>query len=68
MLPARFVHGFAPVPRSFRDLFAQRRGESGPIGELGLFFKTPEGSSEMNLYKQYDTLLRWIAGTPAARA
>ena len=42
-------------------LFAQRRGESGPIGELGLFFKTPEGSSEMNLYKQYDALLRWTA-------
>jgi myo-inositol-1-phosphate synthase len=49
-------------------LFAQRRGESGPIGELGLFFKTPEGSSEMNLYKQYDTLLRWIANAPAAQA
>jgi myo-inositol-1-phosphate synthase len=42
-------------------LFAQRRGESGPIGELGLFFKSPEGSTEMNLHRQYDTLLRWIA-------
>ena len=47
-------------------LLAQRRGESGPIGSLGLFFKTPEGSSEMNLYKQYDALLRWAAGEPAA--
>ena len=48
-------------------LLARQRGESGPIGALGLFFKTPEGSSEMNLYKQYDALLRWIAA-PAARA
>jgi len=46
-------------------LLAQRRGESGPIAALGLFFKTPEGSSEMNLYKQYDALLRWTAGSPA---
>jgi myo-inositol-1-phosphate synthase len=38
------------------------RGESGPIGALGLFFKTPEGSTEMNLHKQYDALLRWTAG------
>lgn len=41
-------------------LLAQRRGEAGPIGALGLFFKTPEGSSEMDLYKQHDALLRWI--------
>ena len=47
-------------------LLAQRRGESGPIGALGLFFKTPEGSSEMNLFKQYDALLRWAGGGPAA--
>ena len=47
-------------------LLAQRRGESGPIGPLGLFFKTPEGSSEMDLYKQYDALLRWTAA-PATR-
>jgi myo-inositol-1-phosphate synthase len=46
-------------------LLAQQRGESGPIGALGLFFKTPEGSSEMNLYKQYDALLRWTAGARA---
>ena len=48
-------------------LLAQRRGESGPIGALGLFFKTPEGSSEMNLYKQYDALLRWTAGSTSGR-
>jgi myo-inositol-1-phosphate synthase len=38
------------------------RGESGPIGALGLFFKPPDGSTEMNLLKQYDALLRWTAG------
>jgi len=48
-------------------LLAQQRGESGPIGPLGLFFKTPEGSSEMNLYKQYDALLRWATAAPASR-
>jgi myo-inositol-1-phosphate synthase len=46
-------------------VFAQQRGESGPIGELGLFFKTPEGSSEMNLHRQYDVLLRWVKGERA---
>jgi myo-inositol-1-phosphate synthase len=45
---------------------AQRRGESGAIGALGLFFKTPEASSEMNLYKQYDALLRWAGVAPAS--
>lgn len=40
---------------------AKSRGESGPIGELGLFFKTPEGSSEMNLHRQYETLVEWAA-------
>ena len=46
-------------------LLAQRRGESGPVGELGLFFKTPEGSTEMNLYKQYAALLRWSGARTA---
>ena len=46
-------------------LLAQRRGESGPIGELGLFFKTPEGSAEMNLHTQYDVLLRWAGARTA---
>jgi myo-inositol-1-phosphate synthase len=44
-------------------LHAQKRGESGPIGPLGLFFKTPEGSSEMNLHKQYEALLRWASAS-----
>jgi myo-inositol-1-phosphate synthase len=46
-------------------LLAQRRGESGPIGPLALFFKTPEGSTEMNLHRQYEDLLRWIDEAPA---
>jgi myo-inositol-1-phosphate synthase len=41
--------------------FARRRGEAGPIGAMALFFKTPEGSREMNLHRQYEELLRWIA-------
>ena len=45
--------------------FAQRRGESGPIGALALFFKTPEGNPEMNLHRQYEQLLRWIDEAPA---
>ncbi len=40
--------------------FAWQRGEAGPIGALGLFFKTPEGSPEMNLHRQYEALLRWV--------
>jgi myo-inositol-1-phosphate synthase len=44
-------------------VLAARRGEAGPVGALGLFFKTPEGTDEMNLHRQYDTLLRW-AGVP----
>jgi len=39
---------------------ARRRGEVGPVGAFGLFFKSPEGSAEMNLHRQYVTLLDWI--------
>jgi myo-inositol-1-phosphate synthase len=46
---------------------ARRRGESGPLGALGLFFKTPEGSPEMNLHRQYEALLRWANEPPAER-
>lgn len=38
---------------------ARRRGEAGPVGALGLFFKSPEGSREMNLHRQYQALLAW---------
>ena len=60
----------APLVRDIARLalLAQRRGEAGPIGELGLFFKTPEGSSEMNLHHQYDTLLRWVNGAKGETA
>ena len=40
---------------------ARHRGEAGPVGAFGLFFKSPEGSAEMNLDRQYDTLLRWAS-------
>lgn len=40
--------------------FARARGEAGPIGALGLFFKSPEGTSEMNLHRQYEALLQWV--------
>lgn len=45
---------------------ARRRGESGPVGALALFFKTPEGSTEMNLHRQYEALLAWLAERPVA--
>jgi myo-inositol-1-phosphate synthase len=41
---------------------ARRRGEAGPLGALGLFFKTPEGTAEMNLHRQYEMLLEWVHG------
>ena len=46
---------------------AKLRGESGPIGELAMYFKTPEGSDEMNLHRQYQTLLDWSARGPESR-
>jgi myo-inositol-1-phosphate synthase len=47
---------------------AQQRGESGPIGAFGLFFKSPEGSTEMNLHRQYEALMAWLReGRGAAR-
>jgi myo-inositol-1-phosphate synthase len=47
---------------------ANARGESGPIGALGLFFKTPEGTDEMNLHRQYETLLTWAGNGSEATA
>lgn len=46
---------------------ARLRGESGAIGEFGAFFKTPEGSDEMNLHRQYETLLKWSERGPETR-
>jgi myo-inositol-1-phosphate synthase len=45
---------------------AQQRGESGPIGAFGVFFKSPEGTDEMNLHRQYEALLRWLRNDDAA--
>jgi myo-inositol-1-phosphate synthase len=45
---------------------AHRRGESGPLGAFGLFFKTPEGSSEMNLHRQFETLMGWVGHQTSA--
>jgi myo-inositol-1-phosphate synthase len=39
---------------------AQQRGESGPIAALAVFFKSPEGTHEMNLHRQYEALLHWL--------
>ena len=39
---------------------ALERGESGPQEALALFFKSPEGSDEMNLHRQYEALLRRV--------
>lgn len=51
---------------------ARERGESGPQAAFGLFFKSPEGSDEMNLHRQYEALLqvvrRWKEEAGAAAA
>jgi myo-inositol-1-phosphate synthase len=47
---------------------AHRRGEAGPVGALGLFFKSPEGTTETNLHRQYEALLAWIQDTSGADA
>jgi myo-inositol-1-phosphate synthase len=39
---------------------ALERGESGPLGALGFFFKDPVASSEQALPAQYEELLRWV--------
>ena len=59
----------APVVLDIARLaeLARRRGEAGPIGALGVFFKWPEGSAEMNLHRQYDALLRWTGAAPTPR-
>jgi myo-inositol-1-phosphate synthase len=45
---------------------AQQRGEAGPIGAFGLFFKSPEGTDEMNLHRQYEALLQWLQESGSA--
>jgi len=41
--------------------FAHRRGESGHLTHLGAFFKHPLGVEEMDLHRQFDTLLDYAA-------
>ena len=48
------------------SVLAQRRGEAGPIGAFALFFKSPEGTPEMNLHRQYEMLLEWLEAGAAA--
>ncbi len=41
-------------------LLAQRRGECGMVRELAVFFKTPAGVAEHDLFKQFDMLERYL--------
>ena len=41
-------------------LLAHRRGESGMVRELAVFFKTPAGVAEHDLFKQFDMLERYL--------
>ena len=41
---------------------ALRRGVTGPVPELGFFFKDPLGEREHSLSRQYDRLVAWAAG------
>lgn len=45
-------------------LYAKRRGEYGVIPELGYFFKSPMGTSQVNLFEQFQTLTEWVQGKP----
>jgi myo-inositol-1-phosphate synthase len=47
---------------------ARQRREAGPVAALGLFFKSPEGSTEMKLYRQYEALLGWIREPASVRS
>lgn len=46
---------------------ALQRGESGPLGQLGYFFKDPVGTSEHRLAQQFEVLRSW-AGSPGCQA
>ncbi|MGL4513120.1 MAG: inositol-3-phosphate synthase [Lacipirellulaceae bacterium] len=41
---------------------AARRGESGVVAALGVFFKTPQGSTEHALAEQVRALEQWLRG------
>ncbi|PFG41603.1 myo-inositol-1-phosphate synthase [Isoptericola jiangsuensis] len=61
----------APLVLDLARLVARAHevGVTGPVGELGFFFKDPVGSAEHALAAQWQTLTRWCAGLgDAARA
>ncbi|KAB2352438.1 inositol-3-phosphate synthase [Actinomadura rudentiformis] len=41
---------------------AQEAGRTGPLPELGFFFKDPVGLNEHRLLPQYEVLLSWVHG------
>ena len=41
---------------------AHEAGRTGPLGELGFFFKDPAGTDEHRLGAQWQTLVDWCAG------
>lgn len=42
---------------------AKERGESGPMPQLGVFFKAPLGVTEDDLHSQFHRLEAWLAAT-----
>jgi len=42
-------------------LFAQRRGEAGPLPHLASFFKSPIGVNEHDFFKQYMMLGEYVS-------
>ncbi len=44
--------------------FAARKGESGTIKPLACFFKSPEGVTEHDFFKQMQDLENWVTGNP----
>ncbi|MEM9057357.1 MAG: inositol-3-phosphate synthase, partial [Pseudomonadota bacterium] len=47
--------------------FAQRKGESGPMVHLAMYFKNPLEVDEMSLYPQFETLLAYARHHLAGR-
>jgi myo-inositol-1-phosphate synthase len=47
---------------------ALERGESGPLGQLGYFFKDPVGTAEHRLAQQFEMLRAWAASSPARQS
>ncbi len=47
---------------------AMRRGESGPMRQLGAFFKSPLDCDDHDLHRQYDALLKYYGGLEAGDA